>query len=100
MWSTTRNAQKNPKEVTEIMNSMKKGYALVKDSKVSANVSNDHKINRRYDEPREDVCPNKRVLNGVCPSRTTYKDQEIDRVMRKPAKDLMNSRMGVCPNVR
>ena len=100
MWSTTRNAQKNPKEVTEIMNSMKKGYALVKDSKVSANVSNDHKINRRYDEPREGVCPNKRVLKGVCPSMTTRKDQEIDRVMRKPAKDLMNSRMGVCPNVR
>ena len=100
MWSTTRNAQKNLKEVTEIMNSMKKGYALVKDSKVSANVSNDHEINRRYDEPREGVCPNKRVLKGVCPSMTTRKDQEIDRVMRKPAKDLMNSRMGVCPNVR
>ena len=74
MWSTTRNAQKNPKEVIEIMNSMKKGYALVKDSKVSANVSNDHEINRRYDEPREGVCPNKRVLKGVCPSMTTHKD--------------------------
>ena len=30
---------------------------------------------------------------------TTSKDQEIDRVVRKSAKDLMNSRMGVCPSV-
>ena len=79
---------------------MKRGYALVKDSKVSENVSNNHEINRRYDEPRDGVCPNKRVLNGVYPNMTTRKDQEIDRVMRKLAKDLMNSRMGVCPNVR
>ena len=82
------------------MNSMKRGYALVKDSKVSENVSNNHEINRRYDEPRDGVCPNKRVLNGVYPNMTTRKDQEIDQVMKKPTKDLMNSRMGVCPNVR
>ena len=31
---------------------------------------------------------------------TTRKDQEIDRVMRKFAKDLMNLRMGVCPSVK
>ena len=59
MWSTTRNTQKDPKEVTEIMNSMKMGYALVKDSKISANGSNDHEINKRYDEPRDGICPNK-----------------------------------------
>ena len=36
----------------------------------------------------------------VCPSMMTRKDQEIDRVVRKFVKDLMNSRMEVCPNVR
>ena len=71
-----RNAQKNPKEVIGIMNSMKMRYASVKDSKISTNGSNDHEINMRYDEPRE----------GVCPSMTTRKDQEIDRVMRKICK--------------
>ena len=34
------------------------------------------------------------------PSMTTCKDQEIDRVMRKIAKDPMNSMMGVRPSVR
>ena len=63
MWSTTRNTQTNPKEVTEIMNSMKMGYALVKDSKISVNGSNDHEINRKYDEPRDGVCPNKEIKN-------------------------------------
>ena len=67
---------------------MKMGYAPVKDSEVSANGSNDHEINRRYDKHRK----------GVCPSMTTHKDQEIDRVVRKSVKDQMNSRMGVCPS--
>ena len=31
---------------------------------------------------------------------TTRKDQEIDRVVRKSTKNLMDSMMGVCPNVR
>ena len=76
-------------------------YVPVKDSKISANVSNDHEINRRYDEPREGVCPSKKkTLRGVCPSMTIHKDQEIDRVVKKSAKNLMNSRMGVCSNVR
>ena len=56
--------QKNPKEVTEIVNSMKRRYAPVKDSEVSANGSNNHEINRRYDEPKKGVCPNKRTLKG------------------------------------
>ena len=30
---------------------------------------------------------------------TTCKDQEIDRVVRKSAKDLMNLRMRVCPSM-
>ena len=68
----------------------KKGDPLVKDSKVSANGSNDHEINRRYDKPRK----------RVCPSMTTHKNQEVERVVIKSAKDLMNSRMGVCPNVK
>ena len=79
---------------------MKRGFALVKGSEVSVNGSNDHEINMRYDEPREGICPSRRVLKGVCPSMMTHKDQEIDQVMKKPTKDLMNSRMGVCPNVR
>ena len=49
-------------------------YAPVKDSKVSANGSNDHEINRRYDEPEEGVCLSRRVLKGVCPSMMTLKD--------------------------
>ena len=69
MWSTTRNAQKNPKEVTGIMNSMKKGYALIKDSKVLAKESNNHEINIIYDEPREGVCPNKKTLKWICPKQ-------------------------------
>ena len=83
--------------MTRIMNSMKMGYASIKDSEISTNGSNDHEINRRYDEPRDGVCPNKRVLNGVYPNMTTRKDQEIDRVMRKLAKDLMNSRIRGMP---
>ena len=31
---------------------------------------------------------------------TTRKDQEIDWVVRKYAKDLVDSRMGVCPSVK
>ena len=49
------------------MNSMKRADAPVKDSEVSANGSNDHEINRRYDKPRK----------GVCPSMTTHKNQEV-----------------------
>ena len=49
------------------MNSMKRGDAPVKDSEVSANGSNDHEINRRYDKHRK----------GVCPSMTTHKNQEV-----------------------
>ena len=30
---------------------------------------------------------------------TTCKDQEIDRAMKKYVKDLINSMMGVCPNI-
>ena len=30
---------------------------------------------------------------------TTLKDQEINRAVRKTEKDLMNSRMGVYPNI-
>ena len=37
---------------------------------------------------------------GVCPSVTTHKDQEVDRAVRKIAKDLINSRMGICPSVK
>ena len=29
----------------------------------------------------------------------THEDQEVDRVVRRTAKDLINSRMGVCHNV-
>ena len=72
------------------MNSMKMGDTLVKDSKVSTNGSNDHEINRRYDKP----------INGVCPSITTHKNQEVERAGRKSAKYLMNSRMGVCLSVK
>ena len=32
------------------------------------------------------VCPSIIVLKGVCPSRTTHKDQEIDQVARKICK--------------
>ena len=67
MWFTTRNTQKNLKEVSGIMNLMKMGYATVKDSEVSANGSNDHEINRRYDEPKKGICPNKRTLKGGMP---------------------------------
>ena len=67
MWFTTRNTQKNLKEVTEIMNLMKMGYATIKDSEVLANGSNDHEINRRYDEPKKGICPNKRTLKGGMP---------------------------------
>ena len=65
------------------MNSMKMGDPLVKYSEVSANGLNDHEINKRYDKPR----------NGVCPSMTTHKNQEVERVVRKSTKDLMNSRL-------
>ena len=65
------------------MNSMKMRYASVKDSKISTNGSNDHEINMRYDKPR----------NGVFPSMTTHKNQEVERVVRKSAKDHMNSRL-------
>ena len=50
------------------MNSMKRGDAPVKDSEVSTYGSNDHKINRRYDKPR----------NEVCPSMLTHKNQEVE----------------------
>ena len=39
------------------MNSMKMGDPLVKYSEVSANGLNDHEINKRYDEPKDGVCP-------------------------------------------
>ena len=29
----------------------------------------------------------------------THKDQEIDRAVRKYTKDLVDSRIGICPNV-
>ena len=46
------------------------GYAPVKDSEVSANGSSDHEINRKYDEPRDGVCPSKKnTLKGVCPNQ-------------------------------
>ena len=54
----------------------------------------------RCDKPKEGVCPNRKALKEVCPSMMTGKNQEIDRVMRKSMKDLMNSRTGVCPSVR
>ena len=76
--------------MTEITNSMKRENALIKDSKVSANGSNDQEINRRYDKPR----------NGVCLNMTTHKNQEVERVERKFAKYLTNLRMGVCPSVK
>ena len=76
--------------MTEITNSMKREDAPVKDSEVSTSGSNDHEINRRYDKTR----------NGVCPSMMTHKNQEVERVGRKSAKYLMNSRMGVCPSVK
>ena len=50
------------------MNSMKRGDAPVKDSEVSTYGSNDHKINRRYDKPS----------NEVCPSMLTHKNQEVE----------------------
>ena len=68
MWSTTINTQNNLESVIEIMNSMKRGDAPVKDLEVSTYGSNDHKINRRYDKPR----------NGVCPSMLTHKNQEVE----------------------
>ena len=34
---------------------------------------------------------------GVCPSVMTHKDQEIDRTVRKPTKDLINLRIGGMP---
>ena len=37
---------------------------------------------------------------GVCPSVMAHKYQEIDRVVRKSKKDLMNSKMAVYPSVR
>ena len=92
--------KKNPKEVIGIMNSMKRGFALVKDSEVSVNGLNDHEINMRYDEPRDDICPSRRVLKGVCPSMMTRKDQEIDQKKKKPMKNMMNLRMGVCPQCK
>ena len=49
---------------------------------------------------RMGVCASRRALKGVCPSMTTCKDKKMDQAMRKFTKDLMNSRMGVCPNVR
>ena len=30
----------------------------------------------------------------------THKNQEIDRAVKKTAKDLVDSRMGVCPSVK
>ena len=77
MWSTTRNAQKNPKEVTGIMNSTKNGVCPNK-RLISANGLNDHEINRGYDEPRDGVYPGRRVLKRVCSSMMTRKYQEID----------------------
>lgn len=79
---------------------MKRGHIPVKDSEVLANGSNDHKINMRYEKPKDDVCPSKKTLKGVCPSLMTYKNQEINRVVRKSTKDMMNSMMGVCPSRR
>ena len=40
-----------------------------------------------------------KAIKGVCPSMMTHKDQEIDRVVRKYTKGLINSRIGVCPSV-
>ena len=98
MWSTTKT---NLKEVTGIMNSMRKGVCpSVITRKGLAKWTNDHKVNERYDKPREGVCPNRRALKGVCLSRTTHKNQEIDQIVMRSVKDLMNSKMGVCPNVR
>ena len=50
--------------------------------------------------PKRGGCPSRKALNEVFPSMTTCKDQEIDRVVRKSTKGLMNSRMRVCPSVR
>ena len=76
--------------MTEITNSMKREDAPVKDSEVLANGSNDNEINRRYDKPR----------NRICPSMMTHKNQEVEQVGRKFAKYLINSRMGVRPSVK
>ena len=57
----------------EITNSMKREDAPTKDSEVSTNGLNNQEINRRYDKP----------INGVCPSMTTHKNQEVERVERK-----------------
>ena len=40
-----------------------------------------------------------KTIKGVCPGMMIHKDQEIDRVVRKYTKGLINSRMGVCPSV-
>ena len=60
-----RNAQKNPKEVTGIMNSMKMRYASVKDSKISADGSNDHEINMRYDEIKDGGMPQCKIVTNI-----------------------------------
>ena len=38
-----------------------------------------------------------KAIKGVCPSMMTHKDQEIDQVVRKYTKGLINSRMGDAP---
>ena len=43
-------------------------------------------------------CP-ERNDSGGCPSMTTRKDPDLDQVMRKIAKYLVDSRMGVCPSM-
>ena len=42
--------------------------------------------------------PNEMTAGG-CPSMTTRKDPDVDQVMRKIAKYLVDSRMGVCPSM-
>ena len=39
------------------------------------------------------------LKDGGMPQCDDLKDQEIDQAVRKYAKDLMDSRMGVCPSV-
>ena len=98
MWFTTK---KNPKEVTGIMNSTRKGVCPnLMTRKGLGKWTNDHKVNKRYEKPKEGVCLSRRALKGVCLSMMTHKNQEIDQIVMRSIKDLMNSKIRVCPSVR
>ena len=87
MWSTTRNAQENPKKVIGIVNSMKRRYAPIKDSEVSTNGSNDHEISTRCGKPKEGGMPQQKSAKGGMPQ---YDDLQRSINRLSSEKNLQN----------